>query len=1076
MKFEERYAQLNAEQRQAVEAIDGPVMVLAGPGTGKTELLSMRVANILKKTDTNPENILCLTYTENGADAMRRRLVSIIGQAAYKVAIHTFHSFGTEIINQHRDIFYNGAQFQPADTIATYEILRTIFAELPLNDPLASMMNGEFTAQRDTSKAISELKKAGLTSDELRAILDANDLVIEQAERVVAPIISARVSKKMIPQLETALATLRPLSSDELRYGVPDLMRVIIDTLEQAIAQNALSAWKSRFFEKNDQNEQVMKARRQQKKLRSVVHIYERYIDDMQKAGLYDYDDMILQVVHALEVNDNLRFNLQEKFHYLLVDEFQDTNLAQLRILNSLTNNPVNEDRPNIFIVGDDDQAIYSFQGADINNILNFQTVYPAAERIVLTENYRSTQAVLDTARTIIQQGSERLEQQDPALNKQLHANRKNDGDVTFTELDSIAQERQWVAQQVKAALNEGETPSDIAVLLHRHNDIQSLLPYFARENITVRYERRDNIFELPPIMALELLGRTVIALARSQHDLANALLPRILAHPAFGFSSQDIWNLSSKAYDNHARWIDEMEKHPSFVECREWFIDLTVSSLTTPLEMMIDELLGVPTEQRKPGALYTYFFTQEKLQEDPASYLVCLDALRLLRERLTDYHPLETLTLASFIEFIDLHQRIGDRIQLTHSVGETNNAVNVMTAHSAKGLEFQRVFVVGVTDNEWGVKARGRSSSISYPDNLALAPQDQSYDERLRLFYVALTRAKRYLSVSYAVQGESGKPQLPASFLVDRHDITHVPLSQQIDQLTELAEIEWYHPLLEPHDDLFTLLRPRLEHYRLSATNLNSFLDVTRGGPHYFLVSRLLYFPGVVSPYACYGLAVHATLQQAHNEFNTKGTLKPIEDVLIDFEMNLRRYRMIDGDFEHYVQKGNDELTAYLSAKQSEFSQSQQSELNLSGQQSMFGDVKLGGILDLVAIDREHKTIQVFDYKTGRPETAWRGNDIRLHKYRQQLLFYKLLLENSRDYSSYTVTQGTLDYIQPTSSGVISSLSLEFEPEEIERFKKLVTSVWEHITTLNLPDTSGYSPDLKGLLAFEQDLIDNKV
>ena len=127
MDFSTRYASLNAAQKEAVDTIEGPVMVIAGPGTGKTELLSMRTANILKKTDTLPENILCLTFTESGASAMRERLVSIIGKDAYKVAIHTFHSFGTDVINQYSQYFYKGAYFRPADDLSRYEIIRTIF-------------------------------------------------------------------------------------------------------------------------------------------------------------------------------------------------------------------------------------------------------------------------------------------------------------------------------------------------------------------------------------------------------------------------------------------------------------------------------------------------------------------------------------------------------------------------------------------------------------------------------------------------------------------------------------------------------------------------------------------------------------------------------------------------------------------------------------------------------------------------------------------------------------------------------------------------------------------------------------
>ena len=157
--FETRYRALNAAQKQAVDTTEGPLMVVAGPGTGKTELLSMRVANILRTADVLPQNILCLTYTESGAYAMRERLAGLIGADAYKVAIHTFHSFGSEIINRNAEYFYHGAYFRPADELSSYEILRSIFEKLPHNNQLASKMNDEFTYLRDTQTAISDLKR-----------------------------------------------------------------------------------------------------------------------------------------------------------------------------------------------------------------------------------------------------------------------------------------------------------------------------------------------------------------------------------------------------------------------------------------------------------------------------------------------------------------------------------------------------------------------------------------------------------------------------------------------------------------------------------------------------------------------------------------------------------------------------------------------------------------------------------------------------------------------------------------------------------------------------------------------------
>lgn len=1084
MSFQERYNNLNNRQKEAVDTIDGPVMVIAGPGTGKTELLSMRVANILKQTDTLPENILCLTYTDNGADAMRRRLISIIGKDAYKVAIHTFHSFGSEVIGQHRQYFYNGAIFQAADNVSTYEILRKIFRELPLSDPLSSMMNDEYAYQGDVKSTISDLKKSGLTSAELITILDDNDVTIEQAERLLAPIVKERVSKKIIPLLQDALSELQSLPVGETKYQIPPLMSVIVESLGLALSSDntpPISAWKSRFFEKDENNNPILKARKQQKKLRTVAWMYDRYMSEMQAAGLYDYDDMILQVVHSVEVNDDLRFNLQEKYQYLLVDEFQDTNLSQLRIIASLTDNPVNEGRPNIFIVGDDDQAIYSFQGADLSNILNFEQMFTTTKRIVLKDNYRSSQAILDSARSIITQGTDRLENQYTDLSKELTAIKASESTVTIAELESAADEREWIARQVKNLILNDVRPNNIAVLLHKHKDIEALLPFFAKENIAVSYERRDNIFDLEPVVLLERVGRLVTLLASNRHNEADDILLLIISHPAWGFGSQDIWNLSLDAYDKRRRMFEEMEATPAFVTFREGIVELVTQATYLPLELALDKIIGVPSEDGsvEAGPLYRYFFSAKKRSEDPTSYLIFIEALRTLRTKLMEYHPGEPVTLASFIEFIELHRRIGDRLQLRQTVGEGESSVNIMTAHSAKGLEFEHVFVSGVTDTKWGQKARGRSRFITYPENLSLAPEDQSYSERLRLFYVALTRAKSHLTISYSTLDDNNKPVLAASFLaVDGWKPQIITGSNDVQHALSVAETAWYMPLLEPSHDLHALLLPRLERYRLSATHLNTFVDVTRGGPQNFLISRLLHFPSARNAHACYGLAIHSALERAHTDFLSTGMLKPIEDTIVEFEKQLQFFRLEQIDFDAYLQKGSDELTAYLSRRQQDFSPTQKAEFELSNQQSMLGDAKLGGVIDLVDINKTDRTIRVFDYKTGKPATSWSGSTepekIRLYKYRQQLLFYKLLIEGSRDYSTYTVTDGTLEYVEPTPSGAISAITTEFEASEVERFKLLVTAVWEHITALNLPDTSQYDQTLKGIIAFENDLIDN--
>jgi DNA helicase-2/ATP-dependent DNA helicase PcrA len=1088
MDFGKRYQQLNPAQKRAVDHIDGPLMVIAGPGTGKTELLSVRTANILSKTDTLPENILCLTFTDSGATAMRQRLVGIIGKDAYKVAIHTFHSFGTEIINQNREYFYRGALFTPADDLSRYEILRSIFDELDYKNPLASTMNGEYTHQPDASKVISELKRSGLTSDELLSILDASESALDAAEKLIAPIISATVTKKVSDELLHILPDLAAQAdAAETLFEITPLAKAIYSGLSHALELSAtehptkpISAWKKQWFVKNDRGEFIFKSRNYLAKLRATAFVYYEYIARMEQAGLYDYDDMILQVVHAMEVHDDLRFNLQEKYLYIMVDEFQDTNLAQMRILHNLTDNPASEGQPNVMVVGDDDQAIYSFQGADISNILRFKELYPAADLVVLTENYRSGTPILEKSREVITQGTDRLETRLDDLTKSLNAQHSK-AEVELYHAPTIDSERHWLVESVKKDIKNGIKPADIAVLTRRHHEIQSLLPYFDQAGIAVNYERQDNVLDQPPIVALELLANVVIALSKGEHAAANSLMPKLLAHPAWGINPKELWELSTTAYQNRQLWLDVMVTMPRFLDIHSWLIELAALSQHTALEPMIDRLIGRMENAESPAKnspFFDYFFSGELLEETPSKYLDCLAALRTIRGQLRDYHAKEDLTLESFIDFVTLHRRLGTNLMVAHtSLESAEESVNLMTAHKSKGLEFDTVYIFNGVDTMWGEKARSASRNISYPENLQLAPAGESADERLRLFYVAMTRAKSRLLMSYSDSNDNDKTTLVASFLSESSiPTTDIPAIDD-GELVRAAELAWYAPLVETNADLKKLLEPTLQQYKLSVTHLNAFIDLTRGGPQHFLLDHLLHFPSAKSPSASYGTAIHNTLQQAHVHIAATGEQKPIEDVLRDFETNLSQMRMSPLDHATYQQKGSEQLQVFLKSNYDTFTASQKAELDFGRQEVMLGEARLTGKIDVADINKKERTMIVTDYKTGKPAQSWKGSDewekIKLYKYRQQLMFYQLLIGHSRDYHNYEVTAGRLCFVEPTKAGEISTLELSFDKEELDRFAQLIQKIWQRIITLDLPDVSGYDQTLKGILAFEQDLLD---
>ncbi|MBP7760435.1 ATP-dependent helicase [Candidatus Saccharibacteria bacterium] len=1149
MEFKKRYRSLNANQKKAVDTTDGPVMVVAGPGTGKTELLSVRVANILATTDTLPHNILCLTFTDSAATNMRERLAGLIGPEAYKVAIHTFHSFGSEIINQHAEYFYHGAHFRPADELSSYEILSEILEKLPHGNPLAGTMNGEFTHLRDIQSTISDLKKSGLTPDELGTILDHNDAFCAWVAPRLATAFGDRLSKKSFAGIQQLISDIAGYQADEFRLiGYTPLWQLILDSLQTALTDaeaegstKPLSAWKKRYLTKDAHDQPILRDQVSGRKLRALGHVYYDYLVAMEAAELYDYDDMILRVVHRLEVSPELRFDLQELYQYVMVDEFQDTNDAQMRLIWNLTNNPVSEGQPNLMVVGDDDQAIYRFQGATMSNIIDFTSRYRDVTVVTLRDNYRSVAGILALARSVIVQGEERLETRlgiDKSLiphrdemsmspDEQLAylakrgqdakarsvgaraAARRGDidvsvgkanspaGDVPATGFSTYASEheaRHALAEQI-AANYRADSSRSRAVIARHHRQLIALLPHLQATGVPLRYERHDDVLETEPVLQLELVARIVHAIASQQFDEVSELLPELLAHPAWHVSPRDIWELSIAAHRAKRFWLEEMLERPGRLQqIAEWLIVASHYSLSEPLEYMCDYLFGVvdaqqadtPTDEAtgddtQPQEEFispyrAYFFATGSLDTQPGAYLAYLSALQTIRSRLREFRSDRVLTLHDLVEFLDLHRDMNLSLQSKGDVEYDASAVVLLSAHKAKGLEFDDVYLTDAHENIWGASARARSRLISFPSNLPLAPVGDSDDERLRLLYVALTRARDRLTLVAARTSDAGKDLLPVGSIptdvlpTSEHDELGTP------ELVAAVEHDWRTPLLDvPTATKDQLLRPLLERYKLSATHLNNFLDVTRGGPQLFLLHNLLRFPQAMGPSAAYGSAIHTTLQRAHAHLASTGKRRPVEDILHDFDQQLRQFQLSDLEYGKQLQRGSDTLTEFLRQRYDSFTTSQLVERSFATESVLIGDAVITGAIDLIDIDTDEKTIYITDYKTGKAVNKWQGRTdyekIKLHHYEQQLMMYKLLVENSRQFTGYTVTGARIEFVEPNEKNDVVLLDYAYDEVKLADFRRLLSAVWQRIQALDFDLPAEYSLDYKGIIAFEDDL-----
>lgn len=1101
MDFAKRYDGLNPAQQQAVDTVDGPVMVIAGPGTGKTELLSMRVANILRTTDALPQNILCLTYTESGAFAMRERLAGLIGPDAYKVAIHTFHSFGAEIINHNAEYFYHGAHFRPADELSSYEILQAIFEKLPHDNPLAKTMNDTFTYLRDTQSAISDLKKSGLTSDELAAILDRNEAFISWLQPRLAETFADRLSKKTFPGAQALLDEIEHYDAEPLELITYEPLHALVyaslaTALERSIDENStkpLSAWKREWCEKRENGELTLKDEKRCKRLRAVANIYNDYLLAMQARELYDFDDMILRTIHAMEIFHDLRLNLQEQYQYILVDEFQDTNDAQMRLVWNLTNNASMEGRPNVMVVGDDDQAIYRFQGANLSNILEYRNLYRDVAVITLTENYRSAAPILAVARDTITQAEERLEHTIEGVDKALRANHNpTHPQVSFTSYADEASEFAAIAKQIRTQRDEHPEQS-IAIIARHHRQLQAIVPYLQSERIAMSYDRRDNVLDIPPVQFLELLSRVVALLGEQRLNDANALLPELLAHPAWAIPPRELWQLSLTSFSKRQPWLETMlASDGKLGDIAAWIMYSAQLAQHEPLERIIDHLTGTDedqvanTETEEPengidavhegfhSPLRDYFFAHELLDKKPATYIAYLDALSSIRHHVRTYRPEGQLQLRDFIYCLDRYRELGISIQASSHITSKDSPVELLTAHRSKGLEFDTVYVINLIDTIWGETARSRAKLISYPHNLPIGITGDSSDEHIRLLFVALTRAKTNLFMSYyRTAAATNKAMLPCAYLGT------VPATEKEGVASSIAhqELAWHAGLsaITEHS-MEELLQSTLETYKLSATHLGNFLDVSRGGPELFLLQNLLRFPQAMSPSASFGSAIHATLQRAHGHLTATGNKRPIEDVLGDFEVILGEYQLTSDDFGHYLKKGSDVLGNFLTKRYESFSPTQRVEQNFAGDAVIVGEARLSGAIDLMDIDEENKTITVTDYKTGKSVANWKGRTdyekIKLHHYRQQLMFYKLLIENSRRFTGYTVTKGFIEFVEPDEQGAINRIEIDYDRDELAEFTKLIGAVWSRIQTLDFTLLTEYDKSLKGIQSFELDIL----
>lgn len=943
-QFDRLYTRLNDKQREAVDAIEGPVLVMAGPGTGKTQILSLRIANILRLTDTSPDAILALTFTNAGVYAMRERLVSIIGPAAHRVRIHTFHSFCNETIERYPEYFPRIIGGANASEAVRYTLVESLLDSgayeriRPAGDPYYYVPGA--------IAAISELKR---------------------------------------------------------EYFDPDAFDRLLAKREQTLlADPNVYHEKGRY--KGTMKGSHRDALQKLEKLKELAALYRAYESALAERRLYDFDDMIGEAARALEGNENLRLILQEEHQYILADEHQDANDSQNRILDILAGF---YESPNLFVVGDAKQAIYRFQGASKENFLQFSRRYPDARIIALEENYRSHQTILDAAHGLISE-------------EPLVARAGGDAAaLSVARLPDADRECAFVARHIARRIAAGAKPSEIAVMYRKNEDAEDISRALEHEGVRTVVESSRDTFSDPAIR----MFRTVLRAAALFGD--DAILAEALYAPFLPIAPSAAHELIMRSRDRREPLAAVLrEREPKLFELFSRWRAMAYA------ETAQDAFAAVFAESGFRGWALSRPRSRELIEGIESLFGLFRDASAALPR----------MTLSEALRYLDTSEAYG--LSVGARDADISDRVRLMTVHRSKGREFDYVYIVRATEKKWSGK-----SAPSKGFTLPLRPEDISYDtadDERHLFYVALTRGRKDVCITFAEKTADGTPTLPTPFIecirpwcVELLDDAKEPPNILVPVLTagpSYSDIEYVRDLFRRRG--------------LSATALNNYLAC----PWKYFFLNLIRIPDAKAAAASYGTAAHAALKEFFDAF-AKGSSADAAALVASFERHLERQTMSARDLAAYREKGRVALRGYVEAYASMWHTENLTEYRIAGF-PLSDTLTLSGSLDKIELYPDG--VVVVDYKTKQPQSRNAiegGTKESTGDMKRQLVFYKLLLEGYAG-DKFRMKAGEIDFIEPTKAGAYKKEQFIITDEEVSELRETILRVAGEIQNLSFWNT----------------------
>lgn len=985
----------NSKQQQAIDILNGQVMLLAGPGTGKTFTVIHRIEKMLAD-GVEPSSILCLTFSDAAASEMRQRLIKKMGVVASAVDIYTYHSFCNDLIKTYPDKFEMTSGVKLITDAEKISIMKECIDDANLEFFVPSRADRYFFTKNFISY-VEKLKTQRVSKDEYMACIDTNPMLMPRYKEL----------ESEIYEREQAGNT-----KNKTRYNELEKIKTNIE------------------------------------KAKELWTLFELYSTKMINKNLIDFSDMINLVLTSFEEDSQFLSEVSNKYKYFLVDEYQDTNDLQNQIIFNLLDG---NDEKNIFVVGDDDQIIYGFQGAKSDNIENFLTKYPNTTVICLEENNRSTQTILDFSNLIVNQDENRLEnnlyfKEKYNISKKLTAKNPKiivkDKKIKRIQFGEILQEFNYIVDDIKTLIESDFAPktdedkidySQIAIISKKRAELQTFAELLKGKNIPFQIDEGKSIFAIRSTILIYFYIKAMNNYLTSSDKLFGLLLSE-----PFKIDQQDynkileekrLWKKDESSdfitlMRNLNGWKNP-EKITKFLETFDYLQDYASSN----------NLRNTVVEIINRTGLLTYFYKSGKNRSEN------LAGIRKIISEATDFQNSDsTKNLSDFVKYLDdcFENEIDINLDKDSVV---QNAVQLMTYHGSKGREFEYVYLPNLISSNWeDFRMPGEYKLITeeVPDKDAAQAKKDS--ELLKLLFVGITRAKHTLTISFA-DSNNGKAQQITKYLepTANYDFDSEQFECSADDLTTEFYRSVSSDVFDNQKAFKNEIEERVKSVVLSPSRLNDYLSC----PRKFFYVKVLGIDVEEADWdgANFGTLIHSLLERAV-KVAKESAYPTLEEILEKFRLGMDGMKFSsEAKKEKYFKQGQKLLTNYYPY----FSQipiSRITDIEFS-----FYGVDVDGDFITGKIDRIEKnsdgTFELYDYKTGNysSEKKIAPNEEK-QNYFNQLCFYKYAYEKL---TGNNVSKVGIIYVENHEKSVDKYLT----DDDMKYIETLIKDTYQNIKAL---------------------------